>query len=92
MLNGYKGMVNQHSRTTPSHHITHPVGHRGTVTMDRAHAACAFRWTKTAPIETPVCILKEGKTFGAKGMRRVMMPAVEPNHKCHYPLLMCNPV
>ena len=92
MLNGYKGMMNQHSRTTPSHHITHLVGHRGAVTMDRALTACAFRWTETAPIETPVCIQKEGKTIGAKGMRRVMMPAVEPNHKFHYPLLMCNPV
>ena len=80
MLNSFEGMVEDHPRACPSHHLPHTLTHVGLIAVNGALLAGGFTFAKLASVETCLGILEQFGTVATEHLVSLASLAIEPYH------------
>ncbi len=80
MPDGGKGVIEEHSRTSPAHYGADALTHIGAITMDGTLATSGFRCSERAALQALLCIFEQGATIWAKFCIAFFLSAIEQNH------------
>lgn len=85
---GGQGVIEQHARTGPAHHLSHACPLMRGIAMVRATAAGGFVHSPAAMGQATAGIVQQFRTGRTKRLVAFITPAIEPNHQLHHPLFL----
>lgn len=83
-------MVKEHAWSGPAHHGADSLAHLGAVAMDGTLLAGGLTLAEFTAVEPRPGVLQQLATVGAKLRIPLPLPAIQPYHLLHYPLLLLN--
>ena len=86
----HHGVVNQHTRPSPTHHFGNALSHVRTITVNRALFASSFLFAELTSVQSLPSIVKHFLTFPTKTVIPFMMSAIKPYHQFHRPFFFLN--
>ena len=91
MLDSLQRIIENHSRSSPTHHSSHALTHIRFIAVNRTFLTCRFLFSKFTSVQTHLSILQQLGTIGAKTTVLFISTAIKSDHQLYSLLFILNP-